>query len=1157
VHVVDVAADAHYDQLNPSTTSGVYNPDFLGAGGSPFEGTRKPICDTKLVTVKAGKSATPNFYLFTETPLPGRIFGIVVDDLNLSVKPTELFYGEKRGLPNIPIGIYDFSNRLVTTIYTDPHGSTSSYNCPLPAGPCPGVYRFFGNDPGQPGHLNPGYDPNYRSIGAFFEVWPGVSLPADLAPTQVSFSTGLAGTQTTAPAACVLNDPALINEAPQIPEFFAINKPYALATETGAARNRTLTGRYFGSGGSVTLDGTSATIMSWNQNQIVFRVPDISTSFTSGPKQLAITSAGQHTVNGLTFHVIQAGAYDPTIFEVGPGRAGTRQFNATTDSYAIQTALDAAAALPGTGNTALVVVYPNAAATWNPLGSYYENVIVHINPNVSVKLQGVGPGGVRDNATQVIGSVLDGLGFGTDSARDDAWLATLDGLGTIIGPNGVEVNADVAPVPVGEVVLFVSDTPIKNGKLPLGQRPAIDGFTVQNGDVADFIPNTNSLGDGTQVRPNNNTPANPNQGGGIAAFASIQNLEITNNVLKSNAGSYGGAIRIGTPMVGNNNMDFVHIGNNRIVHNGGTNLAGAVGIFAGASGYEINNNDLCGNFSAEYGGGISHFGLSSGGNIHDNRIYFNGSYDEGAGIIVAGELPTTPTGLSGGAGAVNIYNNIIQANLAGDDGGGIRFLTAGNYPFNVYNNFIVNNISTHEGGGIAIDNAPNLRFYNNTVMKNITTATAATSDGSPQPAGLSTAQNDVNLQNTLPGGSPLFSNPLMFNNIFWDNRAGHWDPSRNLVAGIGGTDAVGNPDPSPIQRWDMGVVGYPGTLAPTYSDIQTTLGYTASGTNRHSDPLVVQMYPTSVIAQPWRGNGNFVANVVIANDVPISIMGDYHIGESSSQAVDSGAASKAVPSYQQGTGPATLNAPAFDIDNEVRPQPLRGRFDMGADEFTDRPETAAAPGPAFAPPAPVTAPTTLALRPRPAALQTAPFAIDRNADAYHAEWVAQSAYPVVAPGDIAEWVVAFKNTGTAGWYRGALGANAALGTSVPLNNDFAEQAGLDPGNWQYPSRVAVQTTDYVAPGQIGWFVIQVRAPKTAGNFRFNVRPVIDGTSWLEDYGVYFELIVVAPKNGLTTSDGVNAYTISGPAVALMNASAGPGSDLVARGIDNFGGTVLP
>ena len=91
---------------------------------------------------------------------------------------------------------------------------------------------------------------------------------------------------------------------------------------------------------------------------------------------------------------------------------------------------------------------------------------------------------------------------------------------------------------------------------------------------------------------------------------------------------------------------------------------------------------------------------------------------------------------------------------------------------NVNNNMIVNNVSTHEGAGIAINDAPNVRIVNNTIMKNLTTATAVTSDGHPAPAGLSTSLNSAQLQATLPGGSPTFSDPVLFNNIFWDNRAG-------------------------------------------------------------------------------------------------------------------------------------------------------------------------------------------------------------------------------------------------------------------------------------------------------------------------------------------------------------------------------------------------
>ena len=125
--------------------------------------------------------------------------------------------------------------------------------------------------------------------------------------------------------------------------------------------------------------------------------------------------------------------------------------------------------------------------------------------------------------------------------------------------------------------------------------------------------------------------------------------------------------------------------------------------------------------------------------------------------------------------------------MAEDDGGGLRFLMAGNFAMNVFNNMIVNNVSLHEGGGVAIDDAPAVRFFNNTVMSNKTTATAITSDGLPAPAGLSTGANSSQLQATLPGGSPSFSDPLLFNDIFWDNWAG--TKGINTVTGITPLDA--------------------------------------------------------------------------------------------------------------------------------------------------------------------------------------------------------------------------------------------------------------------------------------------------------------------------------------------------------------------------------
>jgi hypothetical protein len=375
--------------------------------------------------------------------------------------------------------------------------------------------------------------------------------------------------------------------------------------------------------------------------------------------------------------------------------------------------------------------------------------------------------------------------------------------------------------------------------------------------------------------------------------------------------------------------DDVVIANNRIVANAGTNLAGAVGIFSRANRYEIARNDICGNFSAEYGGGISVYGpqcplpgtandgcAPAGGKIHHNRIWFNRSYDEGGGIMIAGALPADPMTLSRGSGPVDIFNNVIQANLANDDGGGIRFLMAGNYPMNVYNNFIVNNVSTHEGAGVALDDAPDVRLLNNTVMKNITTATAATSNGLPAPAGLSTGRNSDGLQATLPAGSPTFSNPLLFNNVFWDNRAG--TRAGATVIGIGASG-----DGTPVNHWDMGAADGSGLLSPTSSVLQDGTGIVPDASNVQADPSVVLPYDTSVTLAPWRTNPNFVGAILVAVEAPPNRMGDYHLA-AGSPAIDRGAATKGATS-----------APTSDIDDHLRPYSTTSpaQYDAGAHEF--------------------------------------------------------------------------------------------------------------------------------------------------------------------------------------------------------------------------------
>lgn len=122
---------------------------------------------------------------------------------------------------------------------------------------------------------------------------------------------------------------------------------------------------------------------------------------------------------------------------------------------------------------------------------------------------------------------------------------------------------------------------------------------------------------------------------------------------------------------------------------------------------------------------------------------------------------------------------------------------------------------------------------------------------------------------------------------------------------------------------------------------------------------------------------------------------------------------------------------------------------------------------------------------------------------YHAAWAGQSPDVTLSPGQTATMVVALRNDGYRGWYRGSPGQQANLGTAEPLD---VERWDLDYG-WPSASRIATTTTAYVGPGQVGWFQFQIRAPASPGSYVLRVRGVIDGTTWLEDPGVYWTITV--------------------------------------------------
>ena len=691
--------------------------------------------------------------------------------------------------------------------------------------------------------------------------------------------------------------------------------------------------------------------------------------------------------------------------------------NAVSGGRAIQRAIEAAHGNNGS-TPKLIVIYPNTAANYAPhnaSAAYFENVVIH----GKVKLQGVGPGGAITSTNIVHGTTIDASQFWSatqvvppggnqqtsDGTYSDDWRIFADGL-TRAGNGPVEIPEGEGVLAVAEsvnqyanltVTIGTGNTARTYDDLSVAKsifQNGVDGILLTGGDQQGNPGNINTTPGAVGDVIGGPTNPGPAQGGAIMLDQYVRDFNITNNQIQSNGGTYG-TIRVGTPDLGagraaqNNHNQRLNVANNRIVANGGTNLAGALGLFFGADRYTVTGNDFCGNFSAEYGGAVSHYGSSPGGLISKNRIYYNQGYDEGGGIFIAGNLPGNNIALSLGAGGtwvngftgsgnarqpinvtdgVTVDSNTLISNQSNDDGGGLRFLMGGDFPFLVQNNIIANNLSTHEGGGVALDDTMNVTLANNTIVKNITTATAATNSGintildpntkPANPAGLSSGGNSTLFQASLPNNSPNWSKPTLLNNIFADNRAG-WAvlPSATNF----NTSSLHGVELADAQRWDVGVPSDNG-LCNSYNRLTNVCSvpfgfdggfnttnavatpahanagaYSYLGTNNFpagSDGAGVggigfkNPQDFAVDSLMWRGNTAVSYPVIVAHMVPVSLLADYHLlnAASTTYAVNVGGAS-----YLSASPVVAVNAPTVDIDGDARP--ALGGYDRGADEI--------------------------------------------------------------------------------------------------------------------------------------------------------------------------------------------------------------------------------
>ncbi|HEV8230415.1 MAG TPA: phosphodiester glycosidase family protein [Candidatus Limnocylindria bacterium] len=152
---------------------------------------------------------------------------------------------------------------------------------------------------------------------------------------------------------------------------------------------------------------------------------------------------------------------------------------------------------------------------------------------------------------------------------------------------------------------------------------------------------------------------------------------------------------------------------------------------------------------------------------------------------------------------------------------------------------------------------------------------------------------------------------------------------------------------------------------------------------------------------------------------------------------------------------------------------------------------------------------------------------------FHAQWYGQSGYPTLCPGQRSTATVAYYNSGSRGWVSGKLGEVAYLGTwgpepgqdaISPLGGDGT--AGSLSTGWPRYNRIALQPAAYVGPGQVAWFQFTIQAPVTPGTYRLYLRPLIEGATWMEDFGVFW-LVTVLNPDGTPPAPGPSVYSPTG------------------------------
>jgi hypothetical protein len=561
---------------------------------------------------------------------------------------------------------------------------------------------------------------------------------------------GAKATATVANSTQVLTIQALGDRVVQNPQFAgpsAISSPYNQKTITRhygfgtqcQKVNGVLSGTFTENGVSsacavestVTIGGFPATVTSWNDSQIVVKVPAGLAGCTQAScvvrqlhqlpakkGQLVITAGnGKQSIDGIT---VTVGGKAPTIVEPSCTPA-SRCSTAFGEFYPnpLQTAIDKAA--PGD----LLIV---------DAGSYRENLLMW----KPVRLQGVGAASSTVNADA------------QPAGKMDAWRLRVDclfGLTTQGVPNPGNSKFD-------QQFSCPADMYFRSDRIPFEGFVGWDASS--NGNLAQVLQEPSLMGayEGAGITVlgrgvNQSGSGNSDlwgQGGGAGTFpagsryvsaddctpnrAPASNVDdySTSNFLCNASGidglsilnsSQGGG---GIFLHGWNHS--VQIANNRISANAGT-LSGAINLGNGETppAFAV-DNVTCGNTGANPAplcppnvpnaqlpnvpapqfGGVIPFQLNTNVHIHHNQILDNASIGD---ALFSGS-PAGAGGVTISAGSDNyeLDHNWIAANLTSSDGGGIAQMGL-SFNGRIHNNYVLFNQANNptlpvDGGGIVI-----------------------------------------------------------------------------------------------------------------------------------------------------------------------------------------------------------------------------------------------------------------------------------------------------------------------------------------------------------------------------------------------------------------------------------------------------------------------